>query len=127
MADTTTTKPEETKVETTPKTEEVAKVEEPAKKVEEAAKEAPKEEEKKPEPKPVSSASATDDTPDVNTSDEYKTLEEGEDVLYATYVLESTRKGHRLAKFTIFASFALQLRDPQLCRTRFHILDRNTP
>lgn len=62
------------------------------KKAEEPAKEEKKEEEKKAEPKPASSASATDETPDVNTSEEYKTNEEGEDVLYGTYVADGRRK-----------------------------------
>lgn len=100
------------------KVEEVKKVEEPAK---EAPKDEKKEEEKKVEAKPASSASAADETPDVNVSDEYKTLEEGEDVLFNTYV-PRIGAGDALFSQTIallilafhFASLALQTRDPPL-------------
>lgn len=78
MAD-NTPKTEEPK----PTTTETKPVEE--KKVEEKTEAAKTE--SKPEPKPASSASATDEVPDVNTSDEFKTLEEDEAVLLNVYVI----------------------------------------
>lgn len=77
MAD-NTPKPEETKATTETKVEETKVTEEK------------KAEESKPEPKPASAASTTDETPDVNLSSEYKSLEENEEVLYSVYVFRAT-------------------------------------
>jgi len=102
MAD-TTTKPEETK----PTTAESVPAQE--KKVEEKVEEkteAPKTETKA-EPKPASSASATDEVPDVNTSDEFKTHEENEIVLLNVYVI--SWRIHMGAQYVARDCIALQI------------------
>jgi Ran-binding protein 1 len=65
----------------TPKPEEVKPATE-TKPVETKPAEETKAEETKPEPKPASSASANDEVPDINLTDEYKTNEENEEILH---------------------------------------------
>jgi hypothetical protein len=119
MADNTPKAEESKPVETKPVEEKPAEATKPAEEKKEEQKE-----EKKAEAKPASSASTTDETPDVSHSEEYKTMEEDETALLNVYVHLVLRMGpqgynldrkvlHLQSRFRMWPSLELCMpRDP---------------